>query len=155
MVTLSSLGISFATVSTRLYGIPSARPTSLTAALGASVPKVTVVLGHAIGAAYVLLGSRALGADIAYALDSAEIGALAADASVAFAWEKHITLDKSREELADEWRASIASPVAAASTGEIDDIIPVTELRARIASACLMLSAKGTVSPKNRAVRPL
>ncbi len=122
---------------------------------GASVPKVTVVLGHAIGAAYVLLGSRALGADIAYALDGAEIGALAADAAVAFAWEKHITLEKSREELANEWRASVASPVAAASTGEIDDIISVSELRARIASACLMLSAKGTVAPKNRAVRPL
>ncbi len=122
---------------------------------GASVPKITVVLGHAIGASYILLGSRSLGADLAYALEGAEIGALAAEAGVAFAWEKHISGDKSREELADEWRASVASPVAAAATGEIDDIIPVTELRARIASACLMLSAKGTVAPKNRAVRPL
>ena len=122
---------------------------------GASVPKITVVIGRAIGAAYVLLGSRSLGADVAYALDTAEIGALAAEASVAFAWEKHITGDKSREELISEWRASVASPVAAAETGEIDDIIPVTELRCRIASACLMLSAKGTVVAANRAVRPL
>ncbi len=122
---------------------------------GASVPKITVVVGHAIGAAFVLLGSRALGADVAYAVEGAEIGALAAEASVAFAWEKHITADKSREELISEWRASVASPVAAAETGEIDDIISISELRARIASAALMLSAKGTVAPSRRAVRPL
>ena len=122
---------------------------------GASVPKITVVLGNAIGASFILLGSRALGADVVYALDSAEIGALAAEAGVAFAWEKHISGDKSREELAAEWKASVASPVAAAETGEIDDIISISELRCRIASAALMLSAKGTVAPSHRAVRPL
>ncbi len=121
----------------------------------AVVPKITVVIGHAIGAAAILLGSRSLGSDIAYALDTAEIGALASEASVAFAWEKHITGEKTREELVAEWRASLASPVAAAETGEIDDIIAVTELRARIASAALMLSAKGSVVCVNRAVRPL
>jgi acetyl-CoA carboxylase carboxyltransferase component len=122
---------------------------------GASVPTVTVVIGNAIGASAVLLGSKSLGADIAYAVDTAEIGALAADAGVAFAWEKHIANGKTREELADEWRASVASPVAAASTGEIDDIIGITELRARIASALLMLSTKGTVDYPYRAIRPL
>ena len=122
---------------------------------GASVPKITVVIGYAIGASFILLGSRALGADVVYATENAEIGALSAEASVAFAWEKHISGEKSREELAAEWRTSLASPVAAAETGEIDDIISVSELRARIASAALMLSAKGTVAPSHRAVRPL
>ncbi len=117
-------------------------------------PKITVVLGHAIGASFVLLGSKALGVDVAYALDQAEISALPADASVAFAWNDKISLTAPREEVENDWRKSLASPVAAASLGEIDDIISVNELRARICSALLMLVAKGSVKPRNHAVEP-
>ncbi|MBQ2875942.1 MAG: hypothetical protein IJE25_02935 [Clostridia bacterium] len=119
-------------------------------------PKVTVILGHAIGAAFVLLGSKSLGADIVYALDDSEIGALPADSGVAFAWDKYITEEKTREELIAEWKENVSSPVAAASSGEIDDIINTNELRARICSALLMLSAKGCASAvANRKVLPL
>lgn len=105
--------------------------------------KVTVICGHAIGAAFALLGSKALGADVVYTTDDAEIGALSAESSVAFAWDKYITLEKTRDELIEEWKTSVSSPVAAASSGEVDDIIGITELRARICSALLMLSGKG------------
>ena len=104
--------------------------------------KVTVICGHAIGAAFALLGSKALGADIVYATDNSEIGALSAESGVAFAWDKYITVEKTRDELIAQWKAEVASPVAAASTGEIDDIISFSELRARICSALLMLSGK-------------
>ena len=102
-----------------------------------------MIAGHAIGASFVLLGSKALGADIVYATDDSEIGALAADSGVAFAWNRYVTEETKRETLAEAWKASVASPVAAAATGEIDDIISVNELRARICSSLLMLSAKG------------
>ncbi len=119
-------------------------------------PKVTVILGHAIGASFVLLGSKSLGADIVYALDDSEIGALPSESGVAFAWDKYITEDKTREELIAEWKASVSSPSAAASSGEIDDIINTNELRARICSALLMLSAKGNAGAvANRKVLPL
>jgi len=119
-------------------------------------PKVTVILGHAIGAAFVLLGSKSLGADIVYCLDDAEVGALSADSGVAFAWDKYITEDITREELISQWKANVSSPVAAASSGEIDDIIDTNELRARICSALLMLSAKGNFSAiASRKVLPL
>ena len=104
------------------------------------VPSVTVVLKHAIGAAFTLMGSKSLGADLVYALDQAEIGILSSASSVAFAWNDQIDASTSREELEARWRTSISTPVAAASTGEIDDIIDDTELRARIASALLMLT---------------
>ena len=109
----------------------------------ASCPKVTVICGHAIGASFVLLGSKSLGADLVYAVDDSEIGALNAESSVAFAWDKYITEEKTREELINEWKTSVSSPANAASSGEIDDIISVNEMRARICSALLMLSAKG------------
>ncbi len=112
-----------------------------------NVPKVTVIMGRAIGAAFVLLGSKALGADLVYSLDTAEIAALGADSGVAFAWDKYITEEKTRDELVSEWKANVSSPAAAAASGEIDDIIDTNELRARLCSALLMLSGKNT-SPK-------
>ncbi len=122
----------------------------------ASIPKVTVILGHAIGAAFVLLGSKSLGADLVYALDSAEIGALPAESGVAFAWDKYITEEHTREEFIATWRASVASPAHAAASGEIDDIIDTNEMRARICSALLMLCAKGNASAvARRKVLPL
>jgi acetyl-CoA carboxylase carboxyltransferase component len=120
-----------------------------------SCPKVTVIMGHAIGASFVLLGSKSLGADIVYATDDSEICALPADSGVAFAWDKYITLDKTRESLVDEWKETVSSPARAAASGEIDDIISVNELRARICSALLMLCAKGQNSLIGRKVLPL
>ena len=120
-----------------------------------SVPKVTVILGHAIGASFVLLGSKALGADLVYATDKSEIGALNAESGVAFAWDQYITLEKTREDLIKEWKASVSSPAVAAASGEIDDIISINELRARICSALLMLSAKGNSYDFRRKILPL
>ena len=122
---------------------------------GASVPKVTVVIGHAIGAAFPLLGSCSTGADVVYAVDGAEIGILSADAAVAFAFDAALAEGRTKEELRDEWKQTVASPAAAAATGEIDGVIPASEVRCRVASALLMLSAKGTVDAPYRAIRPL
>jgi len=121
-----------------------------------SCPKVTVIMGHAIGASFVLLGSKSLGADIVYATDNSEIGALTAEASVAFAWDKYIDEETAREDLIENWRSSISSPAYAAASGDIDDIIDTNELRARICSALLMLCAKGNSSlVARRKVLPL
>ncbi len=117
--------------------------------------KVTVVLGRAIGGAFTLLGSKSVGADIAYAYEGAEIGALNAAATVAFAMNDQVTTSVSREELEEQWRLSLASPVAAASTGEIDDIIGMQELRARLCSSLLLLAAKGTVPGGRHRILPL
>ena len=119
-------------------------------------PKVTVINGHAIGAAFVLLGSKSLGADLVYAVDNSEIGALNAESGVAFAWDKYITEENTREDLIAEWKSSVSSPAYAAASGEIDDIISINEMRARICSALLMLSAKGNfASGASRKVLPL
>lgn len=121
----------------------------------ATVPKVTVINGHAIGASFVLLGSKALGADIVYATDNSEICALNAESGVAFAWDKYITLENKRETLIEEWKANVSSPERAAASGEIDDVISVNELRARICSALLMLCCKYQNSLFGRKVLPL
>ncbi len=121
----------------------------------ASVPKVTVILGHAIGASFVLLGSKALGADLVYSLHNSEIGALNAQSGVAFAWDSYITLEETREDLVEKWKSTVSSPANAAASGEIDDIITTNELRTRICSALLMLSSKGAANAAKRKVLPL
>ncbi len=117
--------------------------------------KVTVVLGHAIGGAYTLLGSKSVGADVAYALDGAEIATMNAASAVAFAMNDSITTTVSRASLEEDWKLNLASPVAAASTGAIDDIIAMSELRQRICSALLLLAAKGTHLPRRHSILPL
>ena len=106
-------------------------------------PMVTILMGHAIGASFALLGSKALGADVVYVLDNAEVGALNAECGVAFAWDTYINEETTRDELIAKWKANVSSPVAGCASGEIDDIISTNELRARICSALLMLSSKG------------
>jgi hypothetical protein len=118
------------------------------------MPKITVIVGHAIGGSFTLLGSKALGADLAYAIDTAEIGTLSHKAAVAFAWNDRISEDTTRETLEENWLRSMSSPVAAASTGEIDDIINMDELRKRLCSGLLMLTCRADARRKH-AVMPL
>jgi acetyl-CoA carboxylase carboxyltransferase component len=96
------------------------------------------------------MGSRALGADLALALESAVISTLSPETAVAFAMNDQITADKSRAEVEAEWRETYASPLAAAESGDIDDVIPEEELRARIISALYMLAEKADGTPDRK-----
>ena len=104
-----------------------------------TAPRVTAIVGEAIGAGFIFGGSRALGADMVYALPGTEIAALSARSAVAFLWNDRITPALSREALEEEWRNTNATPEAAAATGEVDDVIAPAELRARLIAALFML----------------
>ncbi len=116
----------------------------------ATTAKVTVVVGNAVGAAFTLLGSRAMGADLTLALPEAMISPLAPSVAVAFLWNDRITRDHSRAAVEEEWMQTEGSPVRAAESGEIDDIVPPSELRARIASALYMLAEKADDKPDRK-----
>ena len=68
------------------------------------------------------MGSKALGADVVLALESAKRRTQRKKA-VAFLLNDKITQGTTRQQLEEEWDESLGSPVAAASSGEIDDII--------------------------------
>ena len=103
----------------------------------ALVPKVTVVLGRAYGAAYTVMGAKSLGADVCLALESAKISAMEPMAAVSFLGL--VDNESKHAEIAAEWAETNATPVAAAKGGHIDDIISADELRMRIAAALEML----------------
>ncbi|PWM66062.1 MAG: hypothetical protein DBX61_08500, partial [Clostridiales bacterium] len=112
----------------------------------AEVPVVTVNVGEAYGTAFAVMGSKALGADIVYALDSAKIGPLKPSSSVAMMWSEKLAGSRApiekRKSLEEEWELYMTTPILAANAGQIDDIISDEQLRAKIASAMEMLSMK-------------
>ena len=116
----------------------------------ADTAKVTVVTGKAYGAAFTLMGSKALGADMVYALPTAEISVMDPASAVAFLWNDKITQDTTRADLEAEWKTSQASPEAAAADGSIDDVINAAELRQRICAAVYMLMAKSVGTPARK-----
>ena len=121
--------------------------------ISAECPKISVVVGAAYGAAYTLMGAKALGADMAYALERSAISVLPPDAAVAFLWNDRVEGDtpaEKRAELEAEWRAACATPADAAARGEIDDIISTAELRQRICAALEMLAAKSELPAARR-----
>ena len=112
----------------------------------ASVPMVTVNVGSAYGTAFTVMGSKELGADMVIALDSAKIGVLKPGAGVAMMWTEKMLGSKApiekRKALEEEWELLMSTPLLAAQSGQVDDIIPAEELRVKIASALEMLSMK-------------
>ncbi len=116
----------------------------------AKTAKITVVIGKAYGAAFTLMGSKALGADTAYAIPTASVSIMNPESAVAFLWNDRITEQVTRADLVDEWNKTCAAPEAAAADGSIDDIIAPAELRARICSAVYMLLAKSENAPAGR-----
>lgn len=112
----------------------------------ATVPMVTVNVGEAYGTAFTVMGSKELGADMVIALDSAKIGVLNPAASVAMMWTEKMLGAKApiekRKALEEEWALVMSTPLMAAHSGQVDDIIPAEELRVKVASALEMLSMK-------------
>ncbi len=103
-----------------------------------SNPKVTVVTGKAYGSAFAVLGSKRLGADMVFALDSAVISVMAPESAVEFIWDDKVRAAEdaaaARTALLNEWKEGPASPVSAARLGDIDDIISFSEIKQRIAA---------------------
>ncbi len=116
----------------------------------AKTAKITVVVGRAYGAAFTLMGSKALGADMVYALPTSTVSVMAPASAVAFLWNDRITESVTRADLVEKWENECASPEAAAADGSIDDIVDAGELRQRICAAVYMLMMKNTDTPARR-----
>ena len=113
----------------------------------AETAKIGVVCGKAYGAAFTLMGSKALGADMVYALPTSEISVMAPASAVAFLWNDQITEKVTRADLVEKWTKECASLEAAAADGSIDDVVAASELRQRICAAVYMLMMKNCGTP--------
>lgn len=120
----------------------------------ASVPKITINIGKAYGTAYMIMGSKGLGADIVMAYPTAQISILAPETAVELIYGDKIMAAKNpaeeRANLVEEWEVKTASPVEASSSGQIDSIIDPKQTRQLIASALLMLQIKREIRPNKK-----
>lgn len=126
----------------------------------ATVPKITVLTRKAYGGAYIVMGSRHLGADAYFAWPTGEIAVMGPEGAVEIISRR--TLDQAedrnaeRARLAAEFRAEFSHPYIAAGRGDIDDIIEPRTTRPRIIKALEMLvNKRDTLPPKKHGNIPL
>lgn len=121
----------------------------------ASVPKVSVICGQAIGSAYAAMGSRGLGADMVLAWPKAVIAPMDADAAVYVLQRDAIKVGQDVEELKAAYQKD-NDGFAAAKAGLVDDVIEPAATRQMVAAALEMLLGKREVAlPKKHANLPL
>ncbi|MHB8511006.1 MAG: acyl-CoA carboxylase subunit beta [Actinomycetota bacterium] len=112
----------------------------------ATVPRIQVITRKAYGGAYVVMNSRSIRADIAYAWPTAEIAVMGAEGAVNIVFRKE--LDKAedkvsrRAELIEDYSEKFANPYVAAERGYVDDVIDPRETRPTLIKALEMLSSK-------------
>lgn len=109
--------------------------------------KITVYTGHAVGAAFPLMGAKSCGADMVFATATATLSTMLPSGAVAFLWNDRVG-QETREALEKAWQKEYAAPVHAAEIGEVDDVIDPAEIRQRICSALMMLAGKSAAAPR-------
>ena len=114
----------------------------------ATVPKVNVIIGKAFGSAYVAMNSKAIGADMVYAWDHAEIGMMDADlaAKIMYAGADAEVIGQK----ASEYRELQSSPLSAARRGYVDTIIAPGDTRKYVIGALEMLFTKREDRPMKK-----
>lgn len=127
----------------------------LTAAYAtATCPKISVITGKAVGAAYIMLAGRGSNADLVYAWDTSFVSPLDTKAAVAFLYNDRLANGENRAELEKEYEENLASPFTAAACGAIDDVFVPAETRAKIVAALDVLAGKReTTLPRKHSVK--
>ncbi|WP_414683954.1 acyl-CoA carboxylase subunit beta [Microbacterium sp.] len=130
----------------------------------ATVPLVTVILRKAYGGAYIVMGSKQLGADVNLAWPTAEIAVMGGQGAVNILYRGEIKKAEDagedvaavRTRLANEYTYNVASPFLAAERGELDGIIEPAATRVAIAKALRSLRGKrAELPPKKHGNIPL
>ena len=106
----------------------------------ATVPKVNVVIGKALGTAYVVMNSKAIGADITMAWPDAQIGAMDGKLAAKIMYDGQ-GADVINEKAA-EYEALTLNVTSAAKRGYVDQIVNAADTRKYVIGAFEMLFTK-------------
>jgi propionyl-CoA carboxylase beta chain len=124
----------------------------------ATVPLVTVITRKAYGGAYIVMGSKQLGADINFAWPTAEIAVMGGQGAVNILYRGEIKKAEEagedvaavRTRLANEYTYNVASPFLAAERGELDGVIEPAATRVAIVKALRALRTKRASQPPKK-----
>lgn len=114
----------------------------------ATVPKVNVVIGKALGTAYVVMNSKAIGADITMAWPDAQIGAMDGKLAAKIMYDGQ-GADVINEK-ATEYEALTLNVTSAAKRGYVDQIVNAADTRKYVIGAFEMLFTKSEDRPAKK-----
>ncbi len=114
----------------------------------ATVPKVNVVIGKALGSAYIAMNSKSIGADLTIAWQDAQIGSMDANLAAKIMYEGQ-GADVISEKAA-EYAALQTSAAGAARRGYVDQIIDAADTRKYVIGAFEMLFTKREDRPSKK-----
>ncbi|MFG1885544.1 acyl-CoA carboxylase subunit beta [Micromonospora sp. NPDC049102] len=124
----------------------------------ATVPRISIVLRKAYGGAYIVMDSRSLGADLAFAWPGNEIAVMGAEgaANVIFRREIQAADDPEavRQQRVKEYRTQLMHPYYAAERGLVDDVIDPRQTRQTVVRALAMLRDKHRDRPSRKHGNP-
>ena len=126
----------------------------------ATVPRIQVITRKAYGGAYVVMDSKSIGSDLAYAWPSAELAVMGATGAVEILNRKEIAdaedPDARKAELVDDYAEKWLNPYVAAERGYVDDVIDPTYTRQMLIDGMNMLeSKKEELPPRKHGNMPL
>jgi propionyl-CoA carboxylase beta chain len=120
----------------------------------ATVPRVQIVTRKAYGGAYVVMNSKSIGADLAFAWPSAEVAVMGAPGAVNLIFRKELETAEDEEgrraELIDEYTERFANPYIAAERGYVDDVIDPRDTRRVLVRSLSMLRTKREQTPSRK-----
>jgi propionyl-CoA carboxylase beta chain len=120
----------------------------------ASVPLVTLITRKAYGGAFIVMGSKYIGADINLAWPSAEIAVMGAQGAVNILYRNELKNaadpEIKRAELITEYNETLANPYLAAERGYIDAVIEPSQTREYITKAFRSLKTKRDALPPRK-----
>jgi len=112
----------------------------------ATVPRVQIVTRKAYGGAFVVMNSKSIGADLAFAWPSAEVAVMGPDGAVNIVFRRELEAAEDpaarRAELTEEYTERFANPYLAAERGYVDDVIDPRDTRRVLVRSLRMLRTK-------------
>jgi acetyl-CoA carboxylase carboxyltransferase component len=112
----------------------------------ATIPMVNVITDSAFGSAYVIMNSKALGADMTFAWENASVGMMDADTAAKVLFEK----EDNKAELTKEYKEMQTSVASAARRGYVDIVIKPEDTRKYVIGALEMLFTKREGRPNKK-----
>ncbi|KAA0021680.1 acyl-CoA carboxylase subunit beta [Antrihabitans cavernicola] len=124
----------------------------------ATVPRISVVLRKAYGGAYIVMDSRSIGADLAFAWPTNEIAVMGADGAANVIFRREIAAADdpvaTRSQKVEEYRSELIHPYYAAERGLVDDVIDPAATREVLIRSLAMLKGKHADIPMRKHGNP-
>jgi acetyl-CoA carboxylase carboxyltransferase component len=120
----------------------------------ATVPRIQIITRKAYGGAYVVMNSKSIGADLAFAWPSAELAVMGPQGAVEIVYKRELQTAADpvarRAELVEEYVERYTNPYIAAERGYIDDVIDPAETRVKLIASLEVLRSKREELPKRK-----